>query len=212
MEYEHLIPIELSVKCGDIFFHKEKFTFNCTNCDTNFDRFPAYATHFRTCFKLNIETETDSFNQRFSSQTTRSAKEQSSASKEPFETTTSTTKLNNSKPTELLKLVVNRRLRRRRIYHHHHHHHNHLIALRGFIKRTTRIRIRTRTKGGKRILYNCRACGKKYFTKVAFKAHKLTNNCTTSNLKDALRLAEKNNAIREEVAEGLSQLNPPIGK
>lgn len=204
MEYEHLIPIKISVKCGEIFFHEEKFTFNCTNCDTNFERFPAYATHFRTCFKLNIETETDSFNQRFSSQTTRSAKEQSSASKEPFETTT--TKINNSKPTELLKLVVNRR---RRIYHHHHH--NHLIVLRGFIKRTTSIRIRTRTKGVKRILYNCRACGKKYFTKVAFKAHKLTNNCTTSNLKDALRLAE-NNAIREEVAEGLSQLNPPIGK
>lgn len=46
---------------------------------------------------------------------------------------------------------------------------------------------------------------------MAFKAHKIANNCTTSNLKDALRLAEYN-AIREEAAEGLSQLNPPIGK
>lgn len=47
---------------------------------------------------------------------------------------------------------------------------------------------------------------------MAFKAHKIANNCTTSNLKDAFRLAE-HNAIREEAAaEGLSQLNPPIGK
>lgn len=212
-----------SVKCGEIFFHERKLTFNCTHCDTNFDHFPTYTTHFLTCFKIHIETtETDSFNLFATSspslqqekQTIHSAKEQSSDFEQPFEPRNNNNKSLKQPPTELLNLVVNRRR----------HYQNPLIVLRGrgagggggresnTNNRTTRTR--TKRGRGKIVVYNCRACGKKYHTKVAFKVHKITNNCKTSNLKDALRLAEntQNNVIRDEGAEGLSQLNPPIGK
>lgn len=183
MENDHFIAS--SMKCGEIFFYEKKFTFNCTHCDTNFDHYPTLIKHFLTCFQTFIET--NSFNNREEDQDqSQPSTEQHSAkeqSQEPFERN----RINNKKPpTELLNLFVTRR-RRRDI------------------------------KKGRKILFNCRACGKKYFTKVAFKAHKdkLTNNCIS--VKDALHLAVA--AIKKDVseeedggAEGLSQLNPPIGK
>lgn len=195
----------LVVKCGEILFYHRKFSFNCTNCDRNFQHFQTYTTHFVTCFQIDGDDgckkqQNDSFNYQndlFSSSFLQDgleerAKEQSS---QPLiKNNIRNIKNNNNKkePTELFNLIVNDSDGRR-------------------IRVVSRTRILTQTKRSrtkKKIFYNCRACGKKYFTKVAFKAHKLTKKCCTKDLD------RSKDEMEEEVEAGPShlQLNPPIGK